>query len=535
MSGTTRRGLLGLGAAAALSAPYVVSAQSAEAEPTHSAATAATVGPGDARYPDLVRGNNFRFVGTPDYVRVINSAGQIEDALGQALRAKKRVAVRGGGHCLEGFVADPEVEVVLDLSQYDDVYFDPRRSAVAVEAGATLGTVYDTLYKLWGTTVPGGICPQVGVGGHISGGGYGALSRGLGLIVDHLAAVEVVVVDRHGQPRTVTASSSPSDPNHDLWWAHTGGGGGNFGVVSRYWLRSPGVASHDPRTLLPTPPTSLLISRWQWPWADLDETSYGRIINNFIRWHEANSAADSAGNGLFGTLWLNHVRAGNLILSAQVDETSGHAESLLADLMAAMNEGVSARPTEILHRSMPWGVAWKYLSVPSYGASLGIRSKEKSSYVRSTYTDAQLSTIYKYLTMSDFDGSGAGILLAGYGGRINAVDPAATAIPQRDSVIKVQYSVGWVDPADDAAQLGWVRGLYRDLFAATGGVPVTGDNADGAYINYPDVDLADPAWNTSGVPWHTLYYKANYPRLQRVKAEWDPTDTFHHALSVRPA
>jgi aclacinomycin oxidase len=49
------------------------------------------------------------------------------------------------------------------------------------------------------------------------------------------------------------------------------------------------------------------------------------------------------------------------------------------------------------------------------------------------------------------------------------------------------------------------------------------------------VDLADPEWNTSGVPWSTLYYKANYARLQRVKARWDPLDVFHHALSIRPA
>ncbi len=56
----------------------------------------------------------------------------------------------------------------------------------------------------------------------------------------------------------------------------------------------------------------------------------------------------------------------------------------------------------------------------------------------------------------------------------------------------------------------------------------------GAYINYPDVDLADPRWNTSGVPWHTFYYRDNYPRLQQVKARWDPADVFRHALSVRP-
>ncbi|MEY9848856.1 FAD/FMN-containing dehydrogenase [Streptacidiphilus sp. BW17] len=56
----------------------------------------------------------------------------------------------------------------------------------------------------------------------------------------------------------------------------------------------------------------------------------------------------------------------------------------------------------------------------------------------------------------------------------------------------------------------------------------------GTYINYPDVDLADPAFNTSGMPWSPLYYGENYPRLQRVKARWDPRNVFRHALSIEP-
>jgi Berberine and berberine like len=49
-------------------------------------------------------------------------------------------------------------------------------------------------------------------------------------------------------------------------------------------------------------------------------------------------------------------------------------------------------------------------------------------------------------------------------------------------------------------------------------VPIPSASCEGAFINHPDVDLADAALNTSGVPWHTLYYGANYSRLQRVKA-----------------
>jgi hypothetical protein len=529
MSGTTRRDFLGIGTAAP-------SADGGSASPNGpgSGPEAGTVGPADPRYADLVRGSNYRFAGTPDYIRVIDSPGQLEEAVARALGAGKRIAVRSGGHCLEGFPADSEVKVVLDVSQCNDIYFDADRGAIAVESGATLGEVFDRLYKSWGTTVPGGICPQVGVGGHISGGGYGPLSRRFGLVADHLEAVEVVVVDEGGSPHRVVATSSPSDPNHDLWWAHTGGGGGNFGVVSRYWLRSPGVVGRDPAALLPKPPKSLLISRSLWPWSDLDEVAFGRIVNNFIRWHEDNSAPGSAATRLFGSLWLMHTQAGGVMLTVQVDETAGDAESLLADFVAAVTEGTGGRPAEVLRRSMSWGAAWKSLAVPGHGPVVGMRTKEKASYARATYTGAQLAALYKYLTQPDFNGAGASILLNGYGGQVNAVDPAARAVPQRDSVVQVQYAAAWTDPAEDAAQLGWVRGLYRDLFSATGGVPVPGDRADGSDINYPDVDLTDPAWNTSGVPWHALFYKENYSRLQQVKREWDPLNTFRHALSIRP-
>jgi hypothetical protein len=57
--------------------------------------------------------------------------------------------------------------------------------------------------------------------------------------------------------------------------------------------------------------------------------------------------------------------------------------------------------------------------------------------------------------------------------------------------------------------------------------------ASPAFINHPDTDLADPTLNTSGVLWNTLYYKENYPRLQRIKARWDPRSVFRHALSIR--
>jgi aclacinomycin oxidase len=124
--------------------------------------------------------------------------------------------------------------------------------------------------------------------------------------------------------------------------------------------------------------------------------------------------------------------------------------------------------------------------------------------------------------------------LATYGGHVNTVASDATASAQRDSILTTSCSAGWGDPNDEFRTIAWVRAFYRDMFADTGGVPVPGDICDGAMINHPDVDLADPEWNTSGVPWHMLYFKSNYAALQQVKRRWDPRNVFHHALSIRP-
>ena len=123
--------------------------------------------------------------------------------------------------------------------------------------------------------------------------------------------------------------------------------------------------------------------------------------------------------------------------------------------------------------------------------------------------------------------------LATYGGRVNAVAPDATASAHRSAIFDLACSSGWLEPREEGRNLAWVRAFYADLFAATGGVPAPGEAYDGALINHPDVDLADPAWNRSGVPWHNLYYQANYARLQRIKTQWDPLNVFRHALSIR--
>ncbi|MEO3876016.1 FAD-binding protein [Nonomuraea sp. B12E4] len=535
----SRRGLLAGAGAAAVTMAGTVACTGATgtwgADTTWAESDAAifgpvTVRPGDVRYDNLLRGNNFRFAGRPDEIRVVGSTDQVVRAVSEAVRSGRRVAVRSGGHCYESFTADPAVKVLLDLSPMEAVGYDPARRAFSVRPGATLGHVYRTLFKGWGVTIPGGACPGVGAGGHIAGGGYGPLSRRYGSVVDHLYGVEVVVVDRDGTARAVVATREPDDPNHDLWWAHTGGGGGNFGVVTRYWLRSPGATGTDPSRLLPTSPREMLQHAVFWSWEHMSKQALTRLLRNFGTWHERNSAPGSRSAGLYGILQPSHRAAGTVMLVAQIDADLPGADRMVTDFVSAVSAGVDLTPMHV-RRTMPWLHRMTWPGTGESGDVLARRYKIKAAYLRRSLTETQLEAVYRNLTNS-LSGPDADMLLIGYGGQVGATAPEATAMAQRDVIMKAVYSTTWMDEADDAACLTWVREFYRDMYADTGGVPVPGEVNDGSYINYPDADLADPAWNTSGVPAHRLYYKDNYPRLQQVKARWDPRDVFRHALAI---
>src|SRR5690348_1763955 len=213
---------------------------------------------GDDRYRAVIgRQFNKRFHAAPVYVRLVHSTEQVVAAVNDAVAEGRQLAVTSGGHCLENFVSNPEVEVMIDVSPMKAIRFDPSMRAIAVECGATVGETFRSLFEQWGVVVPLGEYPNIGIGGHVVGGAFGFLCRELGLAADYLHAVEVVTVDANGRARIVVATREATDSNRDLWWAHTGGGGGNFGIVTRYWFRSAAASSGDPVGLLPRAPESI--------------------------------------------------------------------------------------------------------------------------------------------------------------------------------------------------------------------------------------------------------------------------------------
>ena len=279
-------------------------------------------------------------------------------------------------------------------------------------------------------------------------------------------------------------------------------------------------------------PESITTFRAEWSWSDLDRSSFARLLRNHGVWCERNGDADSPNASLWTLLEVHRKQFGKIVVRGL--STAGAAtERQVDDHLAALSEGIPAPQGRELAR-MSW-LEFALNPFPDLFAAPpgGVSAKVKDALLKRRLSDRQIDLAYDHLTSTEYDVMGGMLGFATYGGRINTIAPDATASAHRGAILDMACNTGWLDPREEEGNLAWVRAFYRDLFAESGGVPVPGEAYDGTLINHPDADLADPALNTSGVPWPTLYYQSNYPRLQQVKARWDPRNVFRHALSVR--
>lgn len=531
-SSFSRRAFLGTAGAAGASIPLIGTA-------VHASPTAPRRNLAREPLPSERQGFNRRWW-APNLEAVFAPANEAEAVVSvqEGLRRYGRnVKVVSGRHCYEGFAYNSSTRAIIDMAGVCTAGYDRERRAYYVDAGAELWTAYRTLLTGYGVTLPAGSCYSVGAGGHIAGGGYGLLSRAHGLTIDHVTAIDIVTWDSSSRTARLrhVSRASRSKAERDLFWALRGAGGGNFGVITRFWFDR-----------LPAAPAWATIWNVDWDWSSITEADFSRLLASYAEW------VDSMPDRHFALLGLQHVQGGSISMTYQVASTprAGLDQHLRAAerAIAQARDMLAIKPSDESTQHLTYFEAVQTLNDSGPNAY----GKYKSAYMRSGFPEDQVAALYAGLRtvpagVDPADMGASVVQVDSYGGAINRIPSTATALPQRSSILKLQFQTYWSNAAapgrgssgaageQSAAHLEWIDGIYRDVYAAYGGTPdPSRDPAGvvaGCYYNYPDADLGTRADGRLDQALH-LYFLGNRQRLTGIKSRWDPDDYFHHAQSI---
>jgi FAD/FMN-containing dehydrogenase len=206
--------------------------------------------PGDLDYERLRKGYAAKYDAHPALIVHPGNLQDLQATLSFVRSNGLPLAVRCGGHSYAGY-STCEGGIVLDMSGFRRIAIGVEKMSARVCGGVLCGAVEIETAKA-GVATALGLCPSVGVGGFLLGGGVGPLMSKYGLGCDNILAATLVLADG----RQVKASAHE---NPDLFWAIRGGGG-NFGIVTEFEVALHPVSkvfaghitleSADPRELL---------------------------------------------------------------------------------------------------------------------------------------------------------------------------------------------------------------------------------------------------------------------------------------------
>ncbi|MEA2307562.1 MAG: hypothetical protein QOH43_4842 [Solirubrobacteraceae bacterium] len=441
------------------------------------------IGPADADYDEARKVYNAMIDRRPALIARCAGAADVARIIAFARAHDLRLAVRGGAHN-GGGLGTVDDGVVIDLSSIRDVQVDPEAGTVRVGGGCTWGEV-DRATGEYGLATPSGIISTTGVGGLTLGGGLGHLTRRHGLSIDNLLEAEVVLASGE----IVRASD---DEHPDLFWALRGGGG-NFGVVTSFVFRL-----HEVDTVVAGPTL--------WPVEQAAEVL--RVYRDFL------PSAPRELNGFFAFLSVPpgppfpeelHLRKVCGVVWCYV----GSEE----DAAAAMAPMLDALPEPLLHGAAPAPFA------AFQGAFDGVYPAGQQWYWRADFvdeiSDAAIEAHAKFgAAMPTWQST---MHLYPIDGAAHDVASTDTAWSYRGAKWSAVYA--GVDPAPENAGVirDWTVGYFEALHPHSAG---------GAYVNMM-MDEGQERVRAS--------YGGNYDRLARVKAAYDPANTFRINQNIQPA
>jgi len=393
------------------------------------------------------------------------------------------LAVRGGGHNIAGNAVCDD-GIVVDLSQMKAAYVDPDKRLATIEGGATLGDL-DAATQAHGLATPVGINSTTGIAGLTLGGGFGWLSRKYGMTVDNLESAEVVTAA--GETVRASATEHP-----ELFWALRGGGG-NFGVVTRFEFRLHPVGPNLLSGLIVYPideAKPVLQQYREFVATAPEELSVWPVLRLAPPLPFLPESVHGTGVVLLALVYAGDPKQGELLVEP------------LRTFGTLLGEHVGIQPY----------VAWQKAFDPLLG--FGARNYWKSHNF-STLTDGLFDIAIEYI--GRLPSPQCEIFFGAIGGASNRQAPDATAYAHRDARFVMNVHGRWDDPADDKRCISWAR----DYFKAT--APFA---SGGVYVNFLTADEGDRVRSA---------YGSNYERLARVKRTYDPDNLFRMNQNIGPA
>jgi FAD/FMN-containing dehydrogenase len=392
------------------------------------------------------------------------------------------LAVKGGGHNIAGN-AVTDGGLMLDLSPMKTIKIDQAKRTARVGAGATLAEL-DRETQAFGLATPVGVNSTTGIAGLTLGGGFGWLSRRLGLTIDNLLSAEVVLAN--GEVVQASATENP-----ELFWGIRGGGG-NFGVVTTFEFQLHQIGPEVLSGLIVHP---------------LDAA---QDVLRFYREFLPSTPEEFA-------CWFVMRKAPPLPFLAP----EWHGKEILA--LAVCYSGSIAEGEKIAAPLRKFGkpladviapnpfTAWQAILDPLL--TPGFRNYWKSHYFKEV-SDGLINVLLEYA--GKIPDPNTEIAFAQLGGAITRVPSDATAYVGRDAEFTVNVHGRWEDPAKDAECIAWARDLFRAAapFASSG-----------AYVNFMTQEEGDRI---------RAAYGRNYDRLVKVKNQYDPNNLFRLNQNIRP-
>jgi len=384
------------------------------------------------------------------------------------------IAVRGGGHSVAGH-SMPDGGFVIDLSRLRSATVDPERRIAEAEGGCLLMDL-DAATAGHGLAAPSGTFFDTGIGGLTLGGGISHIIASEGFGCDALIGAEVVTAD--GRLVDVDEARQP-----DLLWALRGGGG-NFGIVTRFRYRlTPIQRMYSGSMSYRGPAVGEVLARL----FELDALASDELVTQAIVWW---SEPDGGPIVKVNVDWRGEPDAGD----AAVRELSGHPALFETNL-----------------RPMTWLEAQaRFTPIP-----FGLRHYWKGHLVR----EASAGLADAVLTAAEGSGDDGFILVELIHGAAHRVPDQSAAFGGRRAVANVTALSIWRDAGGDEAGIEWGRRAAR-LFE-----PYT--LSGGGYLNYPEVD------QTAGRV-AAAFGPERLARLRAIKRTWDPDNRFRYNANILP-